>query len=158
VVIVASIVALDQATKAWVIAELAPDGSMSLLGDLVRLVYTENDGGLFGLFRDAAPVLAVLSLGVAAFIVRQQARAGASGYVTLTLSLLLGGAIGNLIDRLRLGFVVDFVDAGVGDLRWWTFNVADASISAAILLLLLWALRPSLAGETATPATLPGHG
>lgn len=150
--IVAAIVAVDQATKAWVLSEVVPGRPVPLLGDLVRLVYSENTGGLFGMFRDAAPVLAVLSLAVVAFILRQQARAGASGYVTLTLGLLLGGAIGNLIDRARLGFVVDFVDAGLGDLRFWTFNVADASISLAIVLLIGWAVRPSLAGEASRPA------
>ena len=53
----------------------------------------------------------------------------AAAYLSITLGLLLGGAIGNLIDRIRLGYVVDFVDAGIGDLRWYTFNVADTAIS-----------------------------
>jgi len=57
---------------------------------------------------------------------------------------LLGGAIGNLIDRLRLGYVVDFIDIGIGDLRFYTFNLADAAISTAILMLLGAALLPSL--------------
>jgi signal peptidase II len=65
--------------------------------------------------------------------------------MTLTLGLLLGGAVGNMVDRLRLGYVVDFVDGGIGSVRWYTFNVADAAISLAILLLLFAALRPSLA-------------
>ena len=65
--------------------------------------------------------------------------------MTLTLGLLLGGAIGNAIDRLRFNHVVDFVDAGIGDLRFYTFNVADSCISAAVLLLLLMAIRPRLA-------------
>ena len=55
--------------------------------------------------------------------------------------MLLGGAIGNLIDRLRFGHVVDWVDMGLGDLRWYTFNVADAAISVAIVLLLWSASR-----------------
>jgi signal peptidase II len=63
--------------------------------------------------------------------------------LSITLGLLLGGALGNLIDRVRLGYVVDFVDAGIGSLRWYTFNVADASISCAIVLLLIVALRPT---------------
>ena len=57
-------------------------------------------------------------------------------YLSVALGLLLGGAIGNLIDRLRYGYVVDFVDIGIGDLRFYTFNVADAAISVAILLLI----------------------
>jgi hypothetical protein len=62
----------------------------------------------------------------------------------VTLGLLLGGAIGNMLDRLRLGYVVDFVDAGLGATRFYTFNVADSAISVAILLLLVAAFRPSL--------------
>ena len=66
-------------------------------------------------------------------------------YLSIALGLLLGGALGNLIDRLRLGYVVDFVDVGIGDLRFYTFNVADAAISTAIVLLLAVAIVPSLA-------------
>ena len=65
--------------------------------------------------------------------------------MTIALGLLLGGAIGNLLDRLRLGYVVDFVDMGIGSLRFYTFNVADAAIRSSILLLLAMALSPSLA-------------
>jgi signal peptidase II len=62
--------------------------------------------------------------------------------LSVALGLLLGGALGNMTDRFRYGYVVDFVDLGVGDLRWYTFNVADAAISCAILLLLLSAFLP----------------
>ena len=60
--------------------------------------------------------------------------------LTLALGLLLGGALGNFIDRIRYGHVIDFVDMGIGDWRWYTFNVADAAISTALLLLILLAL------------------
>jgi signal peptidase II len=146
VLLVASIVVVDQLTKAWIIDALAPDRAIVLLGDYLRIVYTENNGALFGLFRGQAPAFALLSLVVMGLIVGYHARSGRSPYMTLTLGLLLGGAIGNAIDRLRLGFVVDFVDGGIGAFRWYTFNVADACISASIVLLVLMAVRPSLAG------------
>jgi hypothetical protein len=78
----------------------------------------------------------------------------------VTLGLLLGGAIGNMIDRLRLGYVVDFVDVGLGPTRFYTFNVADSAISLAILLLFVAALRPVLvegsqAREASAPAPAP---
>jgi signal peptidase II len=146
ILLVASIVVVDQATKAWIIDALAPDREIVLVGEYLRLVYTENSGALFGLFRGQAPVFALLSLIVMGLIVGYHARSGRSPYMTLTLGLLLGGAIGNALDRLRHGFVVDFVDGGIGALRWYTFNVADACISASIVLLILVAVRPSLAG------------
>ena len=85
-------------------------------------------------------------------IVVYHGRAGSSRYLSITLGLLLGGALGNLIDRLRLGYVVDFVDAGIGDLRWYTFNVADAGISFALLLLLAASIWPAIARRVAVDA------
>jgi signal peptidase II len=135
----------DQLTKAWLVSTLGPGESMRVVDDLLRLVHARNTGGLFGLFRDAAPIFAVVSLGVLALIVWYHAQSGRSPYLSVTLGLLLGGAIGNLVDRVRFGYVVDFVDAGLGSIRWYTFNVADAAISVSLLLLLLLAVRPSIA-------------
>ncbi len=143
--IAALIVVLDQLTKAWVTSFLAPGQSVNVIGDLVRLVHAQNNGGLFGLLRGQALPFALVSLVVVGLIVAYHGRSGRSSYLSITLGLLLGGALGNLIDRLRLGHVVDFVDAGIGDLRWYTFNVADAAISFAILLLLAASVWPSVA-------------
>lgn len=139
----AAIVVADQVTKAWLTSALAPGESVRVAGDLIRLVFSENRGGLFGLLQGNVPVFAAMSMVVVGLIVAYHARSGRDLWLSLALGFLLGGALGNLIDRLRLGYVVDFVDAGVGDLRWYTFNVADASISCAIVLFLLLALRPA---------------
>jgi len=146
VLLAAAIVVADQLTKAWITGALAPDGSIDIVGEYLRLNYTQNSGALFGLFRGQAAPFAVLSLVVIGLIVTYHGRSGRNPYMTLTLGLLLGGAIGNAIDRLRLNYVVDFVDAGIGNLRFYTFNLADSCITGAILLLLLLMLRPSLAG------------
>ncbi len=140
------VVVADQLTKAWLVSILGPGQSLQVVDDLLRLVHSQNNGGLFGLLKGQATPFAVLSIVVMGLIVAYHARAGRSPYLTVTLGLLLGGAVGNLIDRVRLGYVVDFVDAGVGSLRWYTFNVADASISLAILLLVAATLRPALTG------------
>jgi signal peptidase II len=139
------IVALDQLTKWWLTSFLAPGQSVDVIGDLVRLVHARNDGGLFGLLRGQAVPFAFVSLVVVGLIVAYHGRSGRNPYLSITLGLLLGGALGNLIDRLRLGYVVDFVDAGLGGLRWYTFNVADAAISFAILLLIAASIWPSVA-------------
>jgi signal peptidase II len=136
----AAIVAADQLAKAWLTSTLQPGESTRVVDDLVRFVFLQGN----------APVFAVLSIVVVGLIVAYHARAGRDVLLSVTLGLLLGGALGNLVDRIRLGYVVDFVDAGVGDLRWYTFNVADASISCAIVLLVLLALRP------AAPPAAPG--
>ena len=146
------VVVLDQASKAVVDAAFALASSHGpapglaeptpIIGDLVRIAKTYNDGGLFGLFDATAPILAVASLVVIAVLVVVQARSGprASWFTTVALGLLLGGAIGNLIDRIRYGYVIDWVDMGIGGWRFYTFNVADSAISIAIVLLLLTAI------------------
>jgi len=138
------VVILDQLTKAWLVANVSPGDVVTVVGEYLRLVLHQNSGALFGLFRDNALLFGIVSLGVVGLIVGYHARAGRSLYLSIALGLLLGGAIGNLIDRLRLGYVVDFVDIGIGDLRFFTFNVADAAISTAIVLIVGAALFPSL--------------
>ena len=146
------IVVADQLTKAWLVSFLAPGQSVDVLGDFVRLVHSQNNGGLFGLLRGQAIPFGIVSLVVVGLIVVYHAKAAPNRYVSITLGLLLGGALGNLIDRLRIGYVVDFVDAGVGGLRWYTFNVADAAISFSILLLLAVSLWPAVARRAGVDA------
>ena len=140
----ALIVVLDQLTKAALTANLSPGEVVQVVGDWIRLVYSQNSGALFGLFRDNAVLFGLVSIGVIALIVVYHGRVGRSLYLSIALGLLLGGALGNMTDRLRLGFVVDFVDIGIGDFRWYTFNVADAAISTSIVMLIGAALIPSL--------------
>ena len=141
----ALIVVLDQVAKAWLVSFLAPGQWVAVIGDWIRLVHSQNNGGLFGLLRGQAVIFGLVSLIVVGLIVLYHARAHPSRYLSITLGLLLGGAVGNLIDRFRLGYVVDFVDAGIGDLRWYTFNVADTAISFALILLLAASVVPSIA-------------
>jgi lipoprotein signal peptidase len=75
---------------------------------------------------------------VVAVIVGYELHSGWTNWlVTLALGLLLGGAVGNFIDRIRLGYVVDFADMGIGTWRWYIFNVADSAITVSIVVLLL---------------------
>jgi signal peptidase II len=158
----AVVVVSDQLAKGLVTSTLAPGQSVDVVGDIVRIVFGQNTGALFGLFKDNAVAFGIVSLIVIGLIVAYHGRSAPSLYLTITLGLLLGGAIGNMLDRLRLGYVVDFVDVGLGSLRFYTFNVADSAISLSILMLLLAAIRPSLveartrAGTTSSPDGTPG--
>jgi signal peptidase II len=146
------VVLLDQLLKAWVdgsfelassrIAAGEPGGPTELIGSLVRISKTYNDGAIFGLLDATATLMAVLSIIVVAGITWYHWRhgAGSSWLVTLGLGLLVGGAIGNLVDRVRFGHVIDFVDMGLGATRWYAWNVADASVFVGILLLFAAAL------------------
>ena len=120
-----------------------------LIGSLLQVIRGENSGGLFGLLQGSAPLLALLSIGVIVALVIYHERERLSRVTPLTVGvgLLAGGAIGNLIDRLAFGYVLDFIDIGVGSLRFWTFNIADAGISFGIVVLLvdsLWRSRSTV--------------
>lgn len=110
-----------------------------LIGSFLQITHGENRGGLFGIVQGSAPLLAALSIGVIIALLVYHEREHQSQITPLTVgvALLIGGAIGNLIDRLAFGYVLDFVDIGIGTLRFWTFNVADAGISLGILILLV---------------------
>jgi signal peptidase II len=140
--IAATVVILDQLSKAWLVSMLEPGERMQVIGDLVRFVHAQNSGALFGLFRDQAYLFALVSIGVVALIVWYHGSSGRNTLLSIALGLLLGGALGNMTDRFRLGYVTDWVDVGLGDLRFYTFNVADSAISIAILLLIILAFLP----------------
>ena len=138
------VLAIDRATKL-----LADSMDLAvphqLIGSLLQVIRGENRGGLFGLLQGSAPLLALLSIGVIVALVIYHEREQVSRVTPLTvgIGLLIGGALGNLIDRLAFGYVLDFIDIGVGNLRFWTFNIADAGISLGIVILLADTLRRS---------------
>jgi signal peptidase II len=120
-----------------------------LIGSFLQIIRGENRGGLFGIVQGSAPLLALLSIGVilALVIYHERERLPQVTPLTVGVGLLIGGAIGNLIDRLAFGYVLDFIDVGVGSLRFWTFNIADAGISFGIVILLvdtLWRSRSTV--------------
>ena len=137
----------DQLLKAWVVATFDDARPTELLGDWLRIAITQNSGALFGLFRDQAGLFALFSLIVVGGIVWFHGRAGRQLLLSIALGLLLGGAIGNLVDRIRLGYVVDFVDMGIGAWRFYTYNIADAAITTSIVMLIVLSLFPGFAAR-----------
>lgn len=138
--IVVGVVALDQATKAWAVSALR-DGPTSIIGHTLELQLTRNRGSAFSLFTTLTPLLALLALGVAIVLVRAVRRTE-DRLVLVALALVLGGALGNVADRLfrspgwLRGAVVDFIS-----LRGWpTFNVADSAITVGAVALVAWSL------------------
>lgn len=143
-ILAGGIVIADQLSKGWVVASLDVGESLEVLGDWLRIVHWRNSGILFGMLPQSAPAFAIVSMVVAGLIVAYHAKAGRGLLVTVALGLLLGGALGNLVDRLRYGSVIDFVDMGIGTWRFYTYNVADAAISTSIVLLVVMAVFPRL--------------
>ncbi|MGQ0824081.1 MAG: signal peptidase II [Actinomycetota bacterium] len=143
------LVALDQAAKIWAVAALA-DGPIHIIGDTVELTLARNPGGAFGRFQGLTPLLALGAIIVTVILVRASHRA-TDIWTLVGLVLLLGGATGNLGDRIFRspgvfrGHVVDFVSVG-----WWpVFNVADSCISIGAVVLILRSLRAPHAVQSA---------
>jgi len=144
-VVAVIVVAVDQLSKLAVVRNVPILSRQSLIGDVVRLTHIRNPGAVFGLMKGAGTYFTFFSLVAASIlIVVLYFAKRSSTMVKIALGLVLGGAVGNLIDRLRYGAVVDFIDIGVSDtLRWPCFNAADAAITVGVLLLLFNSLKVS---------------
>ena len=145
---------LDQATKAIVVARFAPDTVVPVIPGLFRLVRVENTGMAFGLLNDSpSPLVFVLLtlvsaviLGFVAYLLWSNQTPSALG--GFGLALILGGAAGNVVDRLARGKVIDFLDFYLGQHHWPAFNVADSAIVVGAGLLVIDLLR----GRTSNPS------
>jgi signal peptidase II len=156
----AIVVVVDQASKAWIHATLSQGPRIELIPGWLNFVYSRNPGGLFGYFTDMAQpwrtlLLTLLPLAAIGFVVDYLTRGkDLDRGSRAALALVLGGAIGNLIDRVFRGEVIDFIDAQAsgglaewlvekfGTAHWHTFNVADSCIVCGAILLLISAFRP----------------
>ena len=135
-----AIVSLDQATKAWVTGNLEYGQSIPLVPALdgwVNVVYSHNSGAVFGILPQANYLFMLIAIVVVVVILVLYRYMPIDGLlVRAGLGLQLGGALGNLVDRLRFGYVIDFLDAGVSpSLRWFTFNVADSALVVGVAVL-----------------------
>ncbi|HSF31013.1 MAG TPA: signal peptidase II [Candidatus Tectomicrobia bacterium] len=135
------IVLCDQVTKLYVDAVMLPHQSITVIENYFDITYVRNPGGAFGFFAQAErwimrPLLLGLSAAAAVIIVLIYRGTPADRLaVRLAFSLILGGAIGNLIDRLRFGEVIDFLDAHWYHYHWPAFNIADAAITVGVAIL-----------------------
>ena len=133
------IIVLDQLTKFWVVSALTLGQSIELMSFL-NLVFVYNPGAAFSFLSDAGGwqrwffiVLAIAVSGWLTLLIRQHA---VERLLPLAAALILGGALGNVIDRIRFGAVVDFLDVHAAGWHWPAFNVADSAISLGVALLI----------------------
>ena len=143
IVTILSVLAVDQLTKQVVRHVLPLHDSVKIIPGLLDFTHVQNTGAAFGLLNAADfPYKPAVMIGIDAIALVAIAAYGAQlGFherlARFGLSLILGGAFGNLIDRAVVGYVVDFVDVYWGDAHFWAFNVADAAISIGAVLVLL---------------------
>ena len=151
----AGIIVFDQVTKALVRARLPLHESVTVIPGFFDLTHVRNTGAAFGMLNDLEfaykplfmVAIALVALGaVASYALAMPA---AQRMARLGLALILGGAVGNLIDRATTGYVVDFVDVYWRGVHFWAFNVADSAITVGVVLMLL-----DLLGARSVPETV----
>jgi signal peptidase II len=130
-IIVSGVILLDQLTKFLALNFLQLNSPVPLIKNFLNLTLVHNRGAAFGLFQNQLLLFVLISLFAIGLILYNLKNKTNSVILKLSLSLILGGAVGNLIDRMRFGFVVDFLDLRV----WPVFNLADSVITVAALLL-----------------------
>jgi signal peptidase II len=132
--IVLTIVALDQITKYLIAGSLNPDDSIEIF-PFLHIVNVRNIGAAFGSFKNLGStffiIISILAIAFVVYLLIKRI------YNYFGLSLVLGGAIGNLIDRILYGKVIDFIDFSVGSFHWPAFNVADSSLTIGIIIIFL---------------------
>ncbi|MFN2419876.1 MAG: signal peptidase II [Gemmatimonadota bacterium] len=148
------VIGLDQLTKAWVRAALYVNESVRIIGDYLRLTYIHNEGAAFGLSVGQHSSMIFLVLAVAASMLvlyLYLTTAPGERLQRIALGLILGGALGNIVDRIRWNMVVDFIQVGVGGHYWPIFNLADSAVTVgAVLLGYTYLFRPSRSSSLAS--------
>ncbi|NJM05388.1 signal peptidase II [Candidatus Gracilibacteria bacterium] len=152
-VLASTIIVADQVTKSRILAELGPEPlqrEIKLIGDWFSLVYTRNTGVAFSLFQGYPQLFTVTSIVITAATIYAYAvhLPKRNSWVQVSMGLIVGGAIGNIIDRLLHGYVIDFVRVG-----WWpVFNIADSAITIGVVMLAIFLLfAESDAPQAAAP-------
>ena len=144
--IAVAVAIVDQLTKLWIMTTFALHEQQNIIPGVFNLVYVTNTGAAFGFLAGSKNLLrqaffvavAIIALIVIVFAYGHLKRQGR--IFVYALGLIAGGAVGNLIDRLRFGSVVDFLDFYLGSYHWPAFNVADSAITVGVALFLLGTL------------------
>ena len=135
--VAALVVILDQTTKRIVLETCTTGGGRELIGSFLRIRLSHNQGAILGVLSGARSLLLTITIiSVIALIFFAYKMRYAPLLKRLSLGLILGGAFGNLIDRLATGSVVDFLDMGIGRYRWPTYNIADAAVTIGAVILI----------------------
>ena len=150
-VIALAIVGLDRLTKLWIVAHIKMGHAIVLIPKVFRLTHVLNTGAAFSMFESSPSpalvrnLLVAFSLLAVVVVLALLWKMGRSVTMTsVALALILGGAIGNLYDRIRLQYVVDFLEVHIFSYHWPDFNVADSAIVVGACLLLLEMIRPQI--------------
>ena len=147
------VIALDHVTKSWVADHFLPGESRIVIPHVLYFTYVQNYHGAFGLFGTHPLLLTAAASAVLIGFYLWYRKEGAAAFVHVAFALIFGGAVGNIVDRLRFGYVHDFIDFRV----WPVFNVADSAISMGVALLLVQMLVRDKHERKAAARASAGH-
>lgn len=137
--IIIAAIFLDQITKWLTVINLDLGESFPLIQDVFHFTYVQNRGAAFGILKDHRWVFLVISsLAIVVMLIMLWKSRKDSRLLCIALSMIIGGGIGNMIDRVRLGYVVDFIDFYAFDFWVWVFNIADSCVCVGAGLLILY--------------------
>ncbi len=142
-VIILLVVGLDQATKLWILQNFELYESTVIIPGLFSLTFLRNTGAAFGMFAGHPAMwrqlffIGVASIALVVILIFQRKLGRQNSWYTIALAFIGGGAVGNLIDRIRYGSVVDFLDVYIGSHHWPAFNVADSAITVGVCIFLV---------------------
>ena len=154
VAIIAAVILVDQVSKLLVLAYLY-EGEVAIIPNILHFTYVENRGMAFGLLADRRWIFLVASVIGIALVALYLFKFTQRPLSRVALALIVGGGVGNMIDRIRLGFVVDFIDFCAFDFWYWVFNVADAAVcvgAALFVLDMILELVQDFRGQKEVPA------
>ena len=141
-IVLALVLGTDQGSKAWVRGNLPLHDPLAVIPGFFYLTFTHNTGVAFGMFQGEGLIVALLVVALAlGALAYTRALNWAATEPNIVGGMIVGGALGNLIDRARLGYVVDFLDFQFGTYHWYIFNVADSCICVAVVWLVFAQLR-----------------
>jgi len=156
---VAVLIVIDQVTKYFIHTGMALHDTIPVIPGFFSITYIRNPGAAFGFLAGASPTFRYvffIGITVAAIgLILHYLRTYAAGdqLLTISLGMILSGAVGNLIDRVRFGEVIDFLDVYLGTSHWPAFNVADSAISVGAFILFIHLIRQ----KKTTPGSLPSR-
>ena len=155
---IAAIIYLDQLTK-WLIITYLPEGGLPIINGVLRFTYVENTGAAFGILSEHRWLfISISAVAIAGMLWFLFVRKPESRLLGFSLVLLVGGGVGNMIDRVLLGYVIDFIDFHAFPGIWvWVFNVADTSITIGAGLLALYLITSTIDEARAAKAAATGR-
>jgi signal peptidase II len=153
------LVILDQVTKYFIHTDMSLHESIPVIPGFFSITYIRNPGAAFGFLAGASPTfryvffIGITIAAIGLILHYLQTYAAGDHLLTISLGMILSGAVGNLIDRVRFGEVIDFLDVYLGTAHWPAFNIADSAISVGAFILFIHLIRQ----KKTAPGSLPPH-